>query len=514
MEGIRNTPAYMVAERAARRSWAVTIVVVSAVVAVMGALFWREGLGAYRVWVGSTAYNHCFLVLPLVGYLIWERRTVLLNSTPRPEFKALVLIPFLSMLWFLTATLGVLEAQQFVAMTLLQAALLSLLGWPAYKRLLAPLLYLYFLVPSGEFLVPALQDFTAAFVVKGLHLFGVPVYSDGVFIEVRSGRFLIAEECAGIRFLIASVAFGTFYAIVMYQSRWKRAAFVALSIVVPILANGVRAFGIVYAAELIDSATAATADHVIYGWGFFSAILVGLILLGRSFADRGEQEDVATERFRGKSGLAPAALAGFLSIVLASVGPIYASSLDRVRVPDTVALGEPPAVGAPWRRAEAAEADWTPIAIGPDRVFADAFTDGRSTVYRFVALYVARGRTNNLVRSQNRIADGVHWSMAVQGAREAKIGGSDRSLEATEIVSRARRRLVFSFYVVDGTITSDPLTAKLRQAAAVMTGGERVSAFVAVATDFADGGPPPAEVLTRFLGATEPLPRYVTALWP
>src|SRR6202035_267630 len=110
------------------------------------------------------------------------------------------------------------------------AILLSTLGLNAYRRLLAPLLYLYFLVPTGEFLVPILQDFTASAAVHGLTLVGVPVFSDGVLIEVSAGRFVVAEECAGLRFLIASVAFGVFFAVITYQSHWRRIAFIALSI--------------------------------------------------------------------------------------------------------------------------------------------------------------------------------------------------------------------------------------------------------------------------------------------
>src|SRR4029077_461187 len=110
-------------------------------------------------------------------------------------------------------------------------------------------------------------------------------------IDVPAGKFVVAEACAGLRFLIASVAFGVFFAVITYRSRWRRIAFIGLSVVVPIIANGARAFGIIYAAEIVGSPAAVMADHVIYGWGFFSAILVLLTLLGRSFADRHQASD-------------------------------------------------------------------------------------------------------------------------------------------------------------------------------------------------------------------------------
>ena len=53
------------------------------------------------------------------------------------------------------------------------------------------------LVPFGEFLVPRLQDFTAAVVVLGLKLVGIPVFVDGVFITIPSGNFCPELNRAG-----------------------------------------------------------------------------------------------------------------------------------------------------------------------------------------------------------------------------------------------------------------------------------------------------------------------------
>jgi len=107
-----------------------------------------------------------------------------------------LLIPLLSLAWFGASTIGVLEAQQLIAMTIFQAVLFGILGWPVYRRLMAPLLYLYFLVPFGEFLVPTLQDFTARFAVLGLRMLGIPVFSDGILIDVTSRQFC---GCRGVR---------------------------------------------------------------------------------------------------------------------------------------------------------------------------------------------------------------------------------------------------------------------------------------------------------------------------
>src|SRR5258708_20571857 len=153
---------------------------------------------------------------------------------------------------------------------------------------MAPLLYLYFLVPFGEFLTPTLQDFTARFAVLGLQILGIPVYSDGILIEVPAGSFAVAEACAGLRFLIAAVAFGVFYATEIYESRLRRTIFIGLSIVVPVIANRFRALGLIAAAEAFGTAAAVRAADRYHGLVFFSLVLVALIFIGRSFSDRNE----------------------------------------------------------------------------------------------------------------------------------------------------------------------------------------------------------------------------------
>ena len=143
--------------------------------------------------------------------------------------------------------------------------------------------YLYFLVPSGAFLTLPMQEFAARFAVRGVELLGIPVYSNGLDIEVPGARFTVAEACAGLRFLIASVALGTLYGYTMYRSWQRRAAFIVVSIIVPIIANGMRVMGIVVYGYILGNAEAAIADHLIYGWVFFSIVSIILILLGLPF---------------------------------------------------------------------------------------------------------------------------------------------------------------------------------------------------------------------------------------
>ncbi len=294
----------------------------------LGLLFHEEVAAALTVWLASTAYNHCILVIPIVGYLAWDRRAMLSGVAPCPlPLLAFAAVP-LSLVWLVAERFGFMEGRQLIAMTSVEVLFLAVLGWRAFGALCGPLLYLYFLVPFGGFLTPVLQDFTASFVMHGLDLLRVANYTDGHTIQIPEGTFYVAEACAGLRFLIASAAFGCLYALVIYRTKLRRAAFIAASLVVPVLANGLRALGIVLLGHVLGSAEAAETDHILYGWIFFSIVVLLLVLLGLPFREDQPRAAVGSQ----PSPVAPPApralLAAACGVLLASaLGPTAALAL-------------------------------------------------------------------------------------------------------------------------------------------------------------------------------------------
>ena len=67
----------------------------------LGVLFRSEVVAAVDVWQYSTAYNHCFLVIPIVVYLIWDRRDTLRDASARPYPLAILAGIPLAIAWLL-----------------------------------------------------------------------------------------------------------------------------------------------------------------------------------------------------------------------------------------------------------------------------------------------------------------------------------------------------------------------------------------------------------------------------
>jgi exosortase A len=493
--------------------WRPAIVLIGIASLVFAAVFHRDISGAVRVWIDSTAYNHCFLILPLTAFLLWERRAVIASVSPQSCFWPLLLMPPLSAVWLIAAVLDIQEGRQLALVAMFQVVVLVALGPRLFRLLLAPLLFLFFLVPSGAFLVPYLQKITADIAVAGLRLLQIPVFSDGLMIEIPEGTFEVAEACAGLRFLIASTVFGCFFAIIMYRSFVRRAVFIILSVAVPVAANGLRALGIILLAHIEGSAAAVEADHILYGWLFFTLVIIILMAIGMTFAQGIDRP--ALVRWSGPSNASPLRFAVAIpaAVLLALSGPAYASRLEVLDPQSSLSRAEAPLVAAPWGIVADASPGWRPAVTGADREFIQQFqAPGFGSVIRYVALYQLSAIGNALTTSENRFADNQTWHAAEYGRSEISLAGTRTRVTTVEIVNGQRRRLVWSFYVVDGRIAAGLIETKLLKARAVLLDREPIAALVAISASMDDPDNTPEAQLTRFLAASQPFPQYLAAL--
>ena len=74
-----------------RNPYAPTLSALALGLLALGVLFHAEAAAAVQVWIDSTAYGHCFLVLPMALYLAWDRRASLVGVPVRPTFSRKVL---------------------------------------------------------------------------------------------------------------------------------------------------------------------------------------------------------------------------------------------------------------------------------------------------------------------------------------------------------------------------------------------------------------------------------------
>jgi exosortase A len=249
------------------------------------ALFWPTAAAILHQWDTSSAYSYGYLIAPIALYLIWRERSRLALLTPQANFWCAGVTAVFALAWLLADALDIDEGRAFALIGMLQGLFLTMLGWRVYRFLAFPLLYLWLMVPTGEFLLPALQRLSHGGAVGLLSLSGVPVFTEGMLIEVPAGRFMVEPGCAGLNFLLTALALSLLYGKIFYRSPGRRLLCVGIALITALAANVVRIYLIIGLAEFTDRKIDISDDHLLYGWGFFALIMVGMMWLGAKFAE-------------------------------------------------------------------------------------------------------------------------------------------------------------------------------------------------------------------------------------
>ena len=395
-----------------------------------------------------------------------------------------------ALVWFAADRLGIMEARQFAVLGMVWVALLACLGIEVVGAMAVPLAYLVFLVPFGAFIVPALQQVTAGFVNIGLAVLGVPHVVDQNLIEIPEGTFRVAEACAGLRFLIASIAFGALYAATIYRSTGRRVLFLAGSVIVPVVANGFRALGIVLLGHFRGSAEAGAVDHVVYGWIFFSVVILALLMLGLRFREDGTRL-LAPVKVR-PSGARPV-VAVAACVVLAALGPASGAVLDRRASGEVVpgksaALLDAFAVPAGCTGGAATD-DVRVLACGETRIVMRAAVFGPHAGLGLVLPALRQADPSPLPDAQGETEDVAHAPVAV-------VGG------AWSVASIGRPEAATASAVWIG---SSPVPAGLAQRVALARGSVVGAARGPVVVTLAATGPNACAVVMRLARALSPV---------
>jgi exosortase A len=280
------------------------------------ALYWHTAGAIAAIWWRSDTFAHGLVVLPIFAWLVWHKRAAIGGLRPRPVAWLALPAAGAGFMWLLGELVPVPAAAHTGFVSMLVIGMVAALGWRLARVLMFPLAFLFFGLPVGEFLLPALMAMTADFTVFSLRLVGVPVYQEGLQFVIPTGRWSVVEACSGIRYLIASMMLGALYAWFNYVSQVKRFVFMLVAIVVPVVANWLRAWMIVMLGYLSDNRLAAGVDHLIYGWVFFGIVIAVMFVIGQRWADpaAGPEShavpEAVPERATRWLGLAPLALVG------------------------------------------------------------------------------------------------------------------------------------------------------------------------------------------------------------
>lgn len=465
-------------------------------------LFWYRdtALAMEAIWSRSDTFAHGYLVAPISLWLVWRKRDVLAVLPLRPSWLGGVSGLACGLAWLAAQLVSVDVVAQFALVGMVIATVWSLAGTPVARALAFPLGFLLFSVPFGEFLFPSMMDRTADFVVAALRLSSIPVYIEGRSLVIPSGNWQVVEGCSGVRYLIASMVVGSLYAYLSYRSLSRRLVFVALAIGLPILANWLRAYGIVLLGHISDNRLATGVDHLVYGWVFFGIVMMALFWLGARWQEPEASvaaQIQAAERggVRSIPGFGPWLMAAVLVVAGFSVASPALGWLESLGRQGPVALPQP-SPDAGWGVADPAALPlWTPHYSGMSAESRTTWRKEGATVGVYLGYYRNQEPGRELINSENKIIQSKDpvWTLAGYGSRVAPLAQGPATVLSTEIRGPRGRLLVWHWYWIGGRVTSNDYLAKVLLVLSTLAGRGDDSAVVMLYVPVAEDGQAQAE---------------------
>ena len=472
---------------------------------VLLAIFNRDVATLVHLWWTSTTFGHCLFIGPVLVWLVWLRRRELVAVEPQGWLPGLLIVAMGGALWLVGDAASVALARQLGFVFMLQGAVVTTLGSRVMQALAFPLGYAFFLVPFGESLEAPMQAVTVAITMPLLHLAGVPASVDGVLITIPNGYFEVAEACSGAKFVLAMLAFGTLVANVCYLSWRRRAAFMAMALIVPVIANGIRAFATIYVAHLTSVARATGVDHIIYGWAFFALVMAAVLAIGWKWFDRDPDAswcDPGTIRpLVGWSvDVLPAAA---LALAVSAAFPVWAQAIADRADPLPAHIDLPAVPG--WHRVYMSKrAPWSPNFPGSDHFLIGRYGDSRGApVDLAIAVYGHQGEGREIVGfGIGPLREDDRWVRVA--ALPAIGGGAAIRIRAPGPVER----VVATRYLIGDIVTSSEKRVKLETLKAKIFGGRQRAVALLVSAEILPGTNARRDI-DRFVAAVGPAERLV-----
>lgn len=469
---------------------AVRAIVLIAVVLLTFAALWPTTASLIERWSDtvSRAYTHGSLILLISCVLVWRRRASFSSIDVRHSWPAFAATAALGLLWLVVFRGGVQIGHQLLLPLICFGMIWTIFGYALTRRVLFPVAYLYFALPIWDLINPLLQ-WVSVFAVRGvLSLLGIPVYFDGLELQLPAGRFEIADGCSGLHFFIVGLAIAALYGEWHSDTRGTRVRLLVLGALFALATNWIRIAIIIVAGHLTQMQHyLVSGEHYTFGWVMFAVAMAVFFLIVRRWP--AVAASPPPEAKPARIAVPP------MGIALAAVALLLPASLpwidgNRGAEAQLAVHVLPPAV-AGWSRSDTSAP--APRFINADHAGQGSYQSGGDVVQAFSAAYLQQMQGRKLADFGNQpLGEGL-----VPASRAQVIGdGAWLQMEARD--RAGDRWLVRLRYRVDDYASADLRRTQLVYGVASLTGNPVSSAQVLRAA--CDGNCDSARaVLDRFM---------------
>lgn len=421
-------------------------------------------------------YAHGYLVLAISAYLIANNRRALFSLVPNPEYRALSVVVAASLLWLLAALVDVEMIQSLALLLLLLSLVWVVLGNQVIRLMTFPILFIGFAIPVWFPISPVLQNLTADAVFAAIRLLSIPALRQENMIVLPAGTLSVEEACSGLRYLLAALTLGALYAYLYYSSFRSRFVVILISAGAAILANILRVFIVVYLAYATDMQHPLVNDHLSLGWYLFAALLVILLIFdARLHKSRPMTESNANTEL---NELAPATctssplnyfmlVAATALLVSAAPAAVYLTS-HQSSADSSAMLSELPRESAGWLATEPVDNSWMPVYHGAINQM-QSYKKNDDVIILYVGYYPVQKQGAELINDRNQISNKEQWRK-IYSASHLQTAGSQKVLEQLLDDGTKKQLLIWYWYNVSGTVTTNKYEAKILQILGLLQG--------------------------------------------
>lgn len=450
----------------------------------IGAWYWSTGEAMVKIWARSDTFVHGFVVPPIVLWLIWRQRSQLSLLTPRPSWWTLVPLAVAGFGWLLGELAAVNALSQLALTIMLVLTVPAVLGTQVARTVAFPLLFVFFAVPIGEFVMPQLMEWTADFTIFALRASGIPVYREGLHFVIPSGSWSVVEACSGVRYLIASLMVGTLYAYLSYRSLSRRLIFMGFAILVPIIANWLRAYMIVMIGHLSGNKLAVGIDHLLLGWVFFGVVITILFAIGARWReDLAADATPAIPRPSARAEPITPIRFWFAALAVAVVASVWQIAYRAIELRDAAAPPQLAAVTGDWPSEPGGLTDWRPRFANPSGELHRTFRNADRTVGLYVGYYRNQDYQQKLVSSENVLVgtQDAAWTRIADQRHAITLNQQPVSIRVGELRgANGAALVVWQWYWINGRLTASDVLAKAYTAISRLRGKGDDSAVIIV----------------------------------
>ena len=234
------------------------------------------------VWNGQEEYSYGYLVPFIAAFLVYQKKDVLAQLSPRGSWSGLVICLIAGILLFLGDLSAVHTIVQYAFIVMIAGLIVTQLGWRGLRELWAALALLFFMIPLPGFiyvgLSSQLQLVSSEIGVWIIQLFGISVYLEGNVIDLGQMKLQVIDACSGLRYLFPLMTFGFILAYYFKAEYWKKLFVFLSTIPITILMNSIRIGIIGVMVEYWGKGMAEGFLHDFEGWAIFMSCVLILLL--------------------------------------------------------------------------------------------------------------------------------------------------------------------------------------------------------------------------------------------